>query len=313
MVLRVVLAVLIMVGAEAAAAATPQSWGRAAALRHARAAHAVASDGRTIYALAGTDATGTPVREVERFDGKRWYRETQLPGPGLNAPAAALIDGRIYVVGGFAGVGNVPIATTRVYDLATKRWSIVAALPLPRGGHAAVVLRGRIHVLGGGNEQRTLADHTVYDPATDKWQELEPLPRSKGSVAAVVHAGRIYAIGGRSGGSDFGDVDVYDPATNRWTSGPKIPPRGTAGAASYRGRIYLFGGESQASGRTLRSVLRLDPGGTAWKVGPTMPAAKGFARVVLFHDAVYVVGGSSSASSHAAVGSKSVQRFFLPR
>jgi N-acetylneuraminic acid mutarotase len=307
------LAALVAVLAEGAAAAAPP-WQRAAPLRHARAAHAVVSDGRAIYALAGTDERGAPVREVERFDGSRWRSETQLPGPALNAPAAVVLDGRIYVIGGFGGVGNVPVATVRTYDMSTKRWNVVAPLPSPRGGHAAVVLDGRIHVLGGGNDQRTLADHSVYDVKTNTWEELAPLPRSKGSVAAVVHRAHIYAIGGRSGGSDFGDVDLYDPSTNRWTSGPRIPPRATIGAVSYRGTIYAFGGESQASGSTLRTALRLSGTGKSWARAAAMPAARSFARAVAFRDAVYVVGGSPfTQTSHAPVGSKSVFRFSAPR
>ena len=75
----------------------------------------------------------------------------------------------------------------------------------------------------------------------------------------MAYRGKIYAIGGRSGPGDFGDVDVYDPATDAWTPGPSIVPRGTAGAAVYCGAIYVFGGESQAAGKTLDEVLRLDP------------------------------------------------------
>jgi N-acetylneuraminic acid mutarotase len=55
----------------------------------------------SVYALGGTGADGAPVLAVERFDGTRWSEEATLPGDGLNAPAAAMLDGRIYVIGGF--------------------------------------------------------------------------------------------------------------------------------------------------------------------------------------------------------------------
>ena len=48
-----------------------------------------------------------------------------------------------------------------VYDTRTKRWNQAAPLPAPRGGLAAVVLEGMIHVLGGGNSKSTIADHDV--------------------------------------------------------------------------------------------------------------------------------------------------------
>jgi N-acetylneuraminic acid mutarotase len=284
------------------------AWETMAPLLHGRSAHAVVTNGSDLFALGGTGAQGEPVLEVERFDGERWSEETTLPGEGLNAPAAALVDRRIYLIGGFGTTTNVPTDTVRVYDPAGRRWSTAAPLPEPRGGHAAVVLDGKIHVLGGGNSVETLALHSVYDPATDRWSEAAPLPRAKGSVAAVVLDGKIWAIGGRSGFDDFGDVDVYDPATNKWSPGPAIPPRGTAGAAVLDGAIHVFGGESQAESKTLGDVLRLD--GEEWQDVATMPTPRSFARAVAAGDGILVVGGSTAAgASHSSQGSKVVERY----
>jgi N-acetylneuraminic acid mutarotase len=165
-------------------------------------------------------------------------------------------------------------------------------------------------VLGGGNNERTLALHSAYDPLTDRWTELAPLPRSKGSVAAVVFGGRIYAIGGRSGSSDFGDVNVYDARRDRWAAAAPISPRGTAGAVAYNGWIYVVGGESQRTAATLRSMLRWKPGLKAWQRVVPMPSARSFARAVVFRDRVYVVGGSRFfGDSHAAEGSRIVETY----
>src|SRR5262245_28046286 len=83
-------------------------WELQPPMRNARAAHAVVSTGKAIYALAGTGQARRPVLEVERFDGKEWTVETVLPGSGLNAPAAVFLDGSIYVIGGFNTTTNVP-------------------------------------------------------------------------------------------------------------------------------------------------------------------------------------------------------------
>jgi N-acetylneuraminic acid mutarotase/predicted NAD-dependent protein-ADP-ribosyltransferase YbiA (DUF1768 family) len=286
------------------------TWRSVAPMRHARAAHAVVSTGTAIFALAGTGAGHAPVLEVERFDGRRWTDVSTLPVPGLNAPAAVALGGRIYLIGGFETVTNVPTGRVHVYDPATRAWSEARPLPAPRGGHAAVVMDGRIHVIGGGNSQATIADHSVYDPATDSWSALAPLPRAEGSPAAVALGGRLYAIGGRSGPADFGAVDIYDPATDSWSAGPEIYPRGTAGAVAWCEAIYLFGGESQARAESLNEVLWLEPGATAWELASPMPTARNFARAVLFRDAVYVVGGSPTPErSHASEGSAVVERF----
>lgn len=275
----------------------------------ARSAHAVVALDDAIYALAGSGAGARPVIEVERFDGARWTVETSLP-EGLNAPAAVAIGPRIYLIGGFSGVSNLPTDRVRVYDTRTREWSDAAPLPAPRGGHAAVVRDGRIHVFGGGNNRSTIADHSLYDPATDRWTELAPLPRAEGSPAGVVFDGAVWAIGGRSGASDFGDVYIYDDATDRWRSGPAIEPRGTAGAVVYDGTVWLIGGESQARRATLDSVLRLDRDRTAWSSAPTLRTARNYARAVIFSGSIWVVGGSPTAgASHSAVGSTLVERY----
>jgi N-acetylneuraminic acid mutarotase len=301
-----VLLVAIATGATAGAAG---QWQSRPDMRQSRAAHAVVSTKSSIFALAGTGPNG-PVLEVERFDGRRWHAESELPGHGLNAPAAAVLGDEIYLIGGFNTTTNVPSSDVLVYDVGRRSWRNAAPLPAPRGGHAAAVLDGKIHVVGGGNSRSTLADHSEYDPATNQWRDLAPLPRSEGSPALVAFHGKLHAIGGRSGRSDFGDVYVYDPATGQWSTGPSIEPRGTAGAVVYCNAIYLFGGESQATNSSLDDVFRLDTSRGAWEKLSPMPHARNFARAVPFKGEVYVVGGSPTAgSSHASAGSTLVESY----
>ena len=131
-----------------------------------------------------------------------------------------------------------------------------------------------------------------------------------GSPAAVVLNGKLYSIGGRSGPEDFGDVHIYDPAADRWTPGPAIPARGTSGAATLGGSIYLVGGESQSKRTVLGDVLHLAPGASTWTQAAPMPVPRNYARVVVFKGDIYVVGGSTEyGASHSSRGSTSVERF----
>ncbi|CAG1015800.1 hypothetical protein BURC_01056 [Burkholderiaceae bacterium] len=305
------LATLAMVGCASTLPQPGAGWQAAPEMLHARAAHAVVAMPAALYALGGTGVGGRPVLEVERFDGTRWTVGALLPGGGLNAPAAAAVGQRIVLIGGFGTTSNVPTDAVHVYDTATGEWHRAAALPRPRGGHAAAVLDGRIHVIGGGNSQSTIADHSVYDPATDRWSDRAPLPRAMGSPAAVVHDGALYSIGGRSGLSDFGDVWRYDATADRWIAAPSIPPRGTAGAVSYCGTIFVIGGESQADRTTLGEVLRLDAVKGTWAADtPPLPTPRNFARSVVWKSAIVVVGGSRLAgSSHASQGSPVVEQW----
>jgi N-acetylneuraminic acid mutarotase len=294
--------------AAAAAVATSVAggtWSVAPSLPSPRSAHAVTVANGAIYVLGGPAN-----RNVDRFDGHAWRTVSKLPGGALNAPAAVTLGSRIYVIGGFSGTTNEPTSAVRVFDPASRKWSTAQPLPAPRGGHAAVVLDGKIHVLGGGNDVSTLADHLVFDPKTNAWTTLAPLPRSEGSVAAVVSGGRIYAIGGRSGFDDYGDTYVYDAAADRWSRGPSIPPRGTAGAAVLGNAIYAFGGESQPKSAVLGDVYRLRSGAARWERVGHLPHARNYARAVVFRKLIYVVGGSRSPGDvHSAPGSRLVERY----
>ena len=293
-----------------AESAVPGTWSTAPSMLDGRAAHAVVVADGAVYALAGTGSDGRPVLAVERFDGRKWRHETDLPGHGLNAPAAAAIGQLIYLIGGFDITTNVPTAQVLVYDTHSRQWRNAAPLPRPRGGLAAAVLDGHIHVIGGGNSESTLPDHSAYDPVTDRWATLAPLPRSLGSPAAVVHQGTLYSIGGRSGLEDFGNVWHYDAGADVWTASTALPPRGTHGAVAACGTIYVFGGESQPLARVLGDVLRLDAAHDVWTAQAPMPTPRDFARAVFFRGAVLVVGGSlSPGSSHESAGSRVVERF----
>jgi N-acetylneuraminic acid mutarotase len=303
-------AVALSLAAASGAVRAAGTWRREPDMPTPRSAHAVVATADAIYAMAGTGSDGKPVLDVERFDGTRWSRVATLPGEGINAPAAAAIGDDLYLIGGFGTMTNKPLASVHRFNVRTRTWSDEAPLPAPRGGHAAVVHGGMIHVIGGGKSVSTIDDHSVFDPRSRRWTERARLPRRIGSPAAVSLGSRIVSIGGRSGPSDFGDVYFYDPKPDAWTAGPSIEPRGTAGAVVLKGAVYLFGGESQATGEVLDSVLRLDPGATTWAADAPMPTARNFARAVLFKGAIYVVGGStSSGSSHASRGTGTVERF----
>src|SRR5688500_8540933 len=140
------------------------AWRTEANLLTPRAAHAVVATADAIYAMAGTGPDGRPVLDVERFDGREWRKDTTLPGEGLNAPAAAAIGDVIYLIGGFGTTTNRPVTTVLRYDARSRQWTEAAPLPSPRGGHAAAVVKGRIHIIGGGNSVSTVDDHDVYDP-----------------------------------------------------------------------------------------------------------------------------------------------------
>jgi N-acetylneuraminic acid mutarotase len=307
----------LLLGGCAAMRPAPEGlrWTSGIPMLQERAAHAVASDLSGIYALAGTGKNGNPVGTVEHFDGQAWKLFAQLPAEhagGLNAPSAAISAGILHLIGGFSTTSNRPVADHWTLDLATRAWKQRAPMPAPRGGHAMVAFGGKLHIVGGGNDQTTLADHLAYDPARDTWQSLAPLPRAKGSPALVVVNGALVAIGGRSGPDDFGDVHRYDTARDAWVALGSIAPRGTAGAVAHCGQVFLVGGESQRERQVLDRVERIGERelleGGQWQLAPPLAIPRAFARTVVFSGKIHVVGGAVAyGSSHEAIGTQAVE------
>lgn len=147
----------------------------------------------------------------------RWSRLADAP-TARNSAASAVIDGRIYVVGGRSArrqadgtLRQVNLATLEVFDPAGNRWETRAPMPQPRGGLAAAAHRGKLYVFGGEQwvpEQKVFADSWVYDPATDRWQALPAMPTARHGLGAATLGDRIHVVGGglQVGGNAATDV-----------------------------------------------------------------------------------------------------------
>ena len=138
-------------------------------------------------------------------------------GP-LSHPNATVLNGKIYVIGGFlrAGARHRAGFAASEYDPATDTWRTLAPLKTPRGSVAVAALNGKIHAIGGRTPDRvTSAVHEVYDPATNMWTDAAPLPLARDHVGVAAVNGKIHIIGGRT--------------TCRWTTSTAttstIPPR----------------------------------------------------------------------------------------
>ncbi|MGH7311357.1 MAG: Kelch repeat-containing protein, partial [Candidatus Rokuibacteriota bacterium] len=73
----------------------------------------------------------------------RWTQGAPMPEERTEV-AVAVLDGRIYVVGGFGGGGAL-----LEYDTAADRWRARAAPPASLHHAGAVAAGGRLYVVGG--------------------------------------------------------------------------------------------------------------------------------------------------------------------
>ncbi len=226
----------------------------------------------------------------------RWITRAPLPTPRQEIPHAVL-DGKIYVVGGF---DDDQLATNvmEVYDPSANTWSPARVLPVSMHHLGLATANGKLYVLGGYLGDRFTPTNRVfeYDPATDGWIEKTSMPSSRGAHMAVTVDDKIYVIGGAAFGTALGTNQMYDPATDTWTPRRAMPsPREHLAATAWNGRIYVIGGRvpSNVGLTNVRTLEVYDPATDTWESLQDMPTARGGLAAAALHDKIYVFGGEN--------------------
>jgi len=252
-----------------------------------------------------TDATPAP-RLTPGPAAKGWRTLAAMPTPRSEV-AAATLDGKIYVVGGFEGDGS-PSVKVEVYDPATDTWSEIAPLPAPRH-HAAAIAVGAtfLYVFGGFGTGFDDPKATVYryDPDNQTWQEQAPMPTARGghSVTPAACPGLsgacLYAIGGSGRGAEnISEVSAYEDVSDSWSiAAAMLTPRDHLGAhgTPINGKVYAIGGRRNVDfGRNLDANEEYDPQADAWTARAPLPTARSGIAAVELNGRIYIFGGEGS-------------------
>jgi N-acetylneuraminic acid mutarotase len=274
---------------------TPNTWRTAAPLPAERTEVTAATDGTAIFVAGGMASDpATDLVSVFQYDpvGDAWSVLAALDRD-VNHTGLVVLDGKVYVVGGYEAPDNRPTARVRAIDLGSKSVTDVAPLAAPRGALVAVVLDGRIHAIGGTTD-RSVGTHEVYDPATDSWSAAAPMSVARNHIAGAVLDGKIYVFGGRDEQTMLLDAgEVYDPTTDSWSPIAALPTgRSGIGAAEVDGRIIVFGGEvGGAEWRTFAEAEAYDPATDTWTAMAPMPTARHGLGVAAIGKEVFTISG----------------------
>ncbi len=268
--------------------------------------------------IPGDELTSGQSDGVYALAGDSWEKL-----PSLNharaAAAAAVVDGKIVVVGGQAD-GKL-VHQTEVFD--GERWTDVADMPTPRE-HLAAASDGRYLYAVGGRELSADKSSTAlerYDPANDSWTELEGMPRAAGGVGAAYAGGRIVAIGGEGTTTVSDAVQAYDIEHGKWSSLPALPTarHGVAAAALGDG-VYAIGGATAVGhiGSTQESEL-LDLSGkpaatpattnVAWRALAGAPSKRQYAAATQVAGRLWLfggIGGDGAATTETAAYDRAI-------
>ncbi|MFD4673767.1 Kelch repeat-containing protein [Lentzea sp. NPDC058450] len=110
--------------------------------------------GGTFYVVGGRDRGQVNVRDtVYAFSRGRWTERAPMPTP-RGGIASAVVGSKIYTFGGEGKVVdgvNTVFSETEAYDTRANRWEVLAPMPIPRHGTAAIGVADTIYIPGGGN------------------------------------------------------------------------------------------------------------------------------------------------------------------
>ena len=220
------------------------------------------------------------------------------------APGVAVIEDKIYVVGGGIGTYWGADCSAECFDVLTNEWETLGTMDVIRQSPAVATVAGKLYVMGGyglsphnsddsdssappwaatssndsddAEKQISLDSAECFDPATGMWSPIARMPKAKYNASTAVLDGLIYV----AGGCDSCDDDVsqtlrcmarYDPRSDSWETCKKMKhARWDPGMAALDGKIYVAGGNSGGGENVGRRVERYDPATNKWEHLPNM-------------------------------------------
>ena len=291
-------------GAPAAGEAGSGHWMTGAPAPTARTEVAVAALDGLIYVVGGFEQASSwrslqssASTKVEVYDPvtNRWSSRPDLP-MRLHHAGAAVLDGVLYVVGGFAVSDDTlwnPSDRVFRFNPADETWTERAPLPTARGGLAVTTLQGKLYAVSGYDGQRNPAAVEIYDPARDQWTPAAPLPTPRDHLAAVSLGETLYAIGGRvrlDYRENLSTVEAYQAKSNQWIPKADMPtPRSGIAAGVLNGWAYVFGGESGEG--TFHQNERYNARLNRWQTMAPMPTARHGLGAAAVAGHIYVMSG----------------------
>lgn len=212
-----------------------------------------------IYIIGGTTGSEPPHGDAitcslnQAYDLKTgtWENKASMP-TSRNQIEAAVVNGKIYVMGGRTAGPYSTVNATEIYDPVTDTWTIGAPMIYPVTSFATAVVDDKIYIIGGQDEfdsRMNIDNVQIYDTATDTWRLGKSAPVTVWQAAAGAMTGaaapkRVYVMGG-SGGFAVGLAQnlVYDPKADSWSNAASLPTaRHSPKVAVVSELLYIMGG-----------------------------------------------------------------------
>jgi N-acetylneuraminic acid mutarotase len=203
-----------------------------------------------IYVIGGATANGfTAVNEVYNPSTDTWETKAPLPRNGRAELTASVVNGKIYVVGGyFFGLYLVSSNVLDVYDPETDTWTTKAPMSSAVYSCSSAVVDNKMYVIENSFSGHVGSINQIYDAENDSWSYGRSIPvgvagAAAAATTAVFAPKRIYVMGGEA--SDNISNQVYNLENDTWSIGAQMPTsRSYLGVAVIEDTLYAIGGRN---------------------------------------------------------------------
>ncbi|KAK0160479.1 hypothetical protein PV328_007887 [Microctonus aethiopoides] len=237
------------------------------------------------------ESTYETIEKYDTFTGQ--WSEVAPIGIGRILPGVALLDGKVYVVGG--ELESCIIANGECYDPRDNVWTSIACMVEPRCEFGLCELDNCLYAFGGWVGEDIGGTIETYDPINNIWALHGELPEPRFSMGVVAYEGLIYIVGGCTHDSRHRqDVMSYNPVTMEWNDlAPMLTPRSQMGITILDGYIYVVGGMNKNQ-EVLTSVERYSFEKNKWTAVAPMNMGRSYPAVAAADGRLYVIGGDQS-------------------
>lgn len=138
---------------------------------------------------------------------------------GRFRPGAVVMDGKMFVVGGYDPTTHEFLPSMEVFDDVTQKWYMGASLNVSRAAFKLVELEGKLYAIGGWQRHKYINSVEEYSILQNQWIPKASLKTPRARFGAVTKDGNIYVVGGVKGftnSDSLNDVEVYVPSKNNW-------------------------------------------------------------------------------------------------
>ena len=304
-----------------ARSALPETWSTLPnitlhGIQYPRQEHSAVLLDDDMYVLGGIlpfDGTTYPtVNIVQKYNfiTNTWAEVAPMPA-ALNHVNVAVVDGKIYYLGGLAVTAAGPLfwnasGACAVYHPVADEWTVLPDMPEGRAiGSATTMVVGETIYLPGGllntnlttDEEGTTVMFTSYNVATRAWTVLPDLPAPRDHAGKGHFGTMLYILGGRVDGH-WNVVDTvfgYDIDTNRWSTdfAPMLTGRGGCASATMGHLMFTAGGEGDpdTSTHVWPQMQAYDAVRNTWTNDTDMATPVHGTAAVAYHGKVIIPGG----------------------